>query len=253
MKNLFSILVLSLITITSARSQTVDEILGKYFESIGGIEKVKSVNTLKMIGVLPTPQGEFDFELAQKTPNMIKITVTVMGQTMVPQAYDGNTGWMLNPFTGSNTPEKLPDDQTKALMDEAEFEDPFIDYAKKGHAVTYEGTGEVDGINCFILKLVKNKGIAEKENTSDYYFDGDSYLPLMVKQTPENGQMAGQEVMVYFSDYQDAGDGLIKAYTMDSRIDGQSVQMIKFKTIVVNEEIPDEFFKFPGDSVPAVN
>jgi hypothetical protein len=65
--------------------------------------------------------------------------------------------------------------------------------------------------------------------------------------------MAGQEVMVYFSDYQDAGDGLIKAYTMDSRIDGQSVQMIKFKTIVVNEEIPDEFFKFPGDSVPAVN
>jgi hypothetical protein len=65
--------------------------------------------------------------------------------------------------------------------------------------------------------------------------------------------MAGQEVMIYFSDYQDAGNGLIRAYTIDSRMGGQSVQMIKFKTIVVNEEVPDEFFKFPGDTAPAVD
>jgi hypothetical protein len=58
--------------------------------------------------------------------------------------------------------------------------------------------------------------------------------------------MAGQEMDVYYSDYKDAGNGLIMPYTIDTRIGGQSVQAIKFENIELGGEIADDVFKFTG-------
>jgi outer membrane lipoprotein-sorting protein len=251
MKKIFTILLFSALTMTTSWSQTVDGILSKYFESIGGVEKWKSLKTLKMTGTVPTPQGDFAFEMSRKAPNKYMISLDVMGQKMIPQAYDGETAWMLNPFIGNPAPQKLPEDQAKALKSEADFEDPFIDYVKKGYEVTYEGDADVDGIKCYILKLIKNKGQGADESIMRYYLDNETYLPMMLKQKSDAGQMAGQEVDIYFSDYQDAGDGLIMPFTMDTKVGGQSVQAIKFNTVMVNVEIPDEIFKFPTEATPA--
>jgi len=48
-------LLLSAMTLTMAWSQSVDDILNKYFQSIGGVEKWKTLKTVKMSGTLPTP------------------------------------------------------------------------------------------------------------------------------------------------------------------------------------------------------
>ena len=246
MKKLIVIALFSFLALTMTRSQTVDGIIGKYFENVGGVEKWKALKTMKMTGMFPTPQGEFAFEMSRKAPNKYMVSLDVMGQKLIPQAYDGETAWMLNPFMGDPAPQKLPEDQAKAVKLDADFEDPFIDYAKKGYEVTFEGTGDVDGIKCNILKLVKNKGVAEDEVVMSYYLDGETYLPVMVRQKSNSGQMAGQEMEIYFSDYQDAGDGIIMPYTIDTRVGGQSVQAVKFSSIAINGEISDDVFKFPG-------
>jgi len=252
MKKTITVLLFAIMTMTMACSQTVDGILGKYFESIGGIEKWKALKTLKMIGVLPTPQGEFAFEMSRKTPNKYMFSLVVMEQKMIPQAFDGETAWMLNPFTGDPAPQKLPEDQAKVVRLIADFEEPFIDYAKKGHEVTYEGTEEVDGIKCYIVKLLRNKGKGDEEATLTYYFDCETYLPLMTKQKSNAVQMAGQEVNLYYSDYQDAGDGLFMPFMIDTKVGGKSVQVFKYKSIEINKEIADDVFKFPGVTTPEV-
>lgn len=228
----------------SAWSQTVDGIVSKYFESIGGLDNWKAVKSMKMTGTLPTPQGNFNFEMLRKAPKMFMISVEVMGQKMVPTAYDGVTAWTINPFTGDSNPQKLPEDQLSSALQQAEFEDFFIDYAKKGE-VTYEGTADVDGVKCYILKAVTQKG-TDNEMTMLYHFDSETYIPVMVKQSSKSGQMAGQEVDVYYSDYQDAGNGLLVPYTMDTKIGGQSVQAIKFSKVEINPEISDDVFKYTG-------
>ncbi|MBN1791866.1 MAG: hypothetical protein JW830_15305 [Bacteroidales bacterium] len=247
MKKLFSVLLFSAMTLTATLSQSVDDVLAKYFESIGGVEKWKELKTMKLTGSVPTPQGEFAFEMNRKAPNKMIISLDVMGQKLIPQAFDGETAWTLNPFTGNTAAQKLPDDQIKDLKRDAVFEDPFIDFTGKGHEVTYEGTGDVDGVQCHILKLVQNKGKGEDESTSSYYFDSESYLPVLVKQTMSNEQMGTQEVDVYMSDYQDIGNGLMMSFNMDTRVGGQSVQAIKFTNAVINEDIPDDVFKYPGE------
>lgn len=247
MKKLFAVLVFMVMTLTALLPQTVDEILGKYFESIGGIEKWKEIKTMKLTGQIPTPQGEFTFEMSRKAPNKMIISLDVMGQKLVPQAYDGEVAWTLNPFTGNTAPQKLPEAQARDIIRDAAFEDPFIDFAGKGHEVSFEGTGDVDGVKCYILKLVQNKGKGEEESTSSYFLDSESYLPVLVKQTVTNEQMGTQDVDVYMSDYQDIGNGLMMSFSMDTRIGGESVRAIKFTKAVLNEEISDDVFKFPAE------
>jgi outer membrane lipoprotein-sorting protein len=247
MKKRIALLAFMAMMLTAALPQTVDDILSKYFESIGGVEKWKELKTMKLTGQIPTPQGEFTFEMDRKAPNKMIISLDVMGQKLVPQAYDGEVAWMLNPFTGNTAPQKLPEGQTRDLIRDAVFEDPFIDFAGKGHEVTFEGTGDAEGVQCYILKMIQNKGKGDDESTSSYYFDCESYLPVLVKQTMTNEQMGTQEVEVYMSDYQDIGNGLMMAFNIDTRIGGQSVQAVKFTKAVLNEEIPDDVFKFPGE------
>ena len=246
MKKLLTFLFLSLLTV-SVKSQTAEGIVEKYLESIGGANKWKLLKTAKLTGTVPTPQGDFTFEMFRKAPNKFIISLDVMGQKFVPQAYDGEVAWTLNPFMGDPTPQKLPEDQMKSVKQEADFEDPFIDFAKKGNEVVFEGTTDVDGVNCYQVKLTKNKGNAEEELVMNYFFDSETYLPILVKQTPSAGQMAGQEMNVYYSDYQDAGDGLLMPYTIDTKVGGQSVQAVKFTKIELNGEIADEVFKYPGE------
>ncbi len=245
MKKLFTVLLFSMMA-TFAWSQTVDEILGKYFESVGGMQKMKDIKTLRMKGKMVTPQGDVVMEMCRKAPNKMSQTIDVMGQKII-QAYDGQTAWMLNPFAGDAKPQKLPAEQAGSMLEQANMEDPFIDYAKKGYEVTYEGTGDVDGVKCYIVKLVKNKGKGDAETTSSYYLDGDTYLPLMVKQKMNAGAMGMVEVDAIMSDYRDAGDGIMMPFSMEQKMGGQTGQSIKFDTIEINQEIADDIFTYKGE------
>jgi outer membrane lipoprotein-sorting protein len=243
MKKPLMIIVLLLAAVQIFQAQTADDILKKYFESVGGVDKWKNMKSLKMTGNLVMPQGEFPFTLYRKAPDKFKIVLNIMGQEIVPQAYDGETGWMINPFAGGSGPQKIPDEQIKAVKDESEFEDPFINYQAKGFEVSFEGTGDVAGVHCNILKLVKHKGVAGEEMSSTYYFDTDNALQIMVKQ--KSSQSMEQEIEIYLSDYQEAGEGLLMPFVIDTQMQGQSVQKLNFTAIKVNEEIADELFKMP--------
>jgi len=196
-------------------------------------------------------QGEFPFTLYRKTPNKFKIVLNIMGQEIIPQAFDGDTGWMNNPFGGGAGPQKIEDDQAKAIRDESEFEDPFINYQSKGFEASYEGTGDAGGIQCHIIKLIKHKGVEGEEMASFYYFDTEHYLQIMIKQP--SAQAMGQEIEIHLSDYQETGNGLLMPFVMDTQYQGQSVQKLNFTTITVNEEMSDDLFAFPGEKKTEVN
>jgi outer membrane lipoprotein-sorting protein len=246
-KKLFTMLLLSAMTLTMAWSQSVDDILNKYFQSIGGVDKWKALKSVKMTGTMPTPQGDFAFELCRKAPNKYLISLDIMGKKMIPQAFDGEIGWTLNPFMGSDAPQKLPAEQVSGLKDEAEFEDPFINYKSKGYQIVLEADGDVDGVKCFVLHMTRSASEGNTAIDRKYYLDKETYLQLMTSEKGEDGgQMAGQEVNTYFSDYQDVGDGIMIPFTMETRFGGQSMK-IKFTAVKVNEDISDDVFKYTGN------
>lgn len=63
-------------------AQTVDEILVKYYDALGGLDKLKSVNTIIQEGVFATPMGnaELQVSIKKKRPNKWISEMSFQGQ-----------------------------------------------------------------------------------------------------------------------------------------------------------------------------
>lgn len=228
-----------------SQAQTADEILANYFENTGGIDKWKAMKNMKAIGNTPTPNGDVNFTMFAKAPNKLKVEVDLGGSKMVPQAYDGETAWMLNPMAG-NQAQKLPEDQAKMIAEDASFEDDFINYKEKGHEVALEGTEEIDGVETFKIKLTKNANNDKMEKVEYHFFDKENYVPIMTRMTVTEGQAAGTTIETYLSDYQETDYGLIMPYYIEQKFNGQTGQKLTINEYLINSEIDDSMFQFPG-------
>lgn len=240
LKSLF--IVLAVLSFVGAQAQTADEVLAKYFANTGGLDKWKSLTSRTMTGKAFFGQ-EFPMTVYEKAPNKQKTVVNVQGTELMINVYDGTDAWMLNPLQGGKDPVKLDDEQAKDVKDE-EFEDEFIDYKKKGHEVTLEGTEEIDGVKCFKLKLVKNKNNPKEDITELHYFDSENFVPIMQASYVRSGPQKGTEVKSYLSDYQDVS-GLMFPFSIEQKINGQSLSKITIEKITLNDITDDTIFAFP--------
>ncbi len=230
------------IGITAVQAQTADEIIAKYFENTGGIEKMKALKTMKASGKMTMQGMDLDFNMTSKVPNKQLVKIMVQGQEII-QAYDGTDAWMLNPFMGGKDPVKIPAEEAKE-MTEQEIEDEFIDYKKKGHQVTLLGKEEVDGTACFKIELIKNKNNDKEDVTEIHYFDAENFVPIMTTAFARSGPVKGQEAKTYLSDYQEV-DGLMMPFSMETKVNGQTIQKMTLQKITINESVEDTLFTFP--------
>ncbi len=241
LKSLLILMVLA--CLASAQAQTADEILAKYFANIGGLDKLKSLQSFTQTGKASQMGQEFPLIVYAKAPNKIKVVLNIQGTELIAEAYDGTTAWMLNPFGGGIDPVKMDDEMAKEVKDK-EFQDDFIDYKKKGHEVTLEGTEEVDGVKCYKIKLVRNKNNAKDDVTEFHYFDSENFVPICQVSFVPNGPQKGTEIRSYKSDYQDV-NGLMFPFLMEQKVNGQIVAKMTIEKITINNIADDSVFAFP--------
>ena len=178
----------------------------------------------------------------EKAPVKQKMVMQVQGVEFI-QAYDGVDAWMLNPFQGGKDPVKLSEEESKEVKDQ-KFEDEFIDYQKKGHEVTLQGTEEIDGVKCHKIQLIKNKNNDQEDVTEFYYFDAENFVPILRKSYVRSGANKGTEVNTYLSDYQEV-KGLMFPFFLEAKINGQTVQKITIESVSLDEAMDDSIFAFP--------
>ncbi len=152
-------------------SQTADELIAKNIEARGGIEKMKAIKTLRMTGKFEGGGG-FTASVGQENerPNLIRQTFALQGMTAV-QAYDGTTGWQIQPFQGKKDPELLGEDDLRDLLLDAEFDGPLVDYKEKGSTVEFLGHDVVDGDDALRLKVTLKNGDIIYD-----YLDPDTFI-----------------------------------------------------------------------------
>ena len=125
-----------------AFAMTADELIEKNFEAQGGLDKLKSIQTIKATGKFLTYGMEFPFTSTQMRPNKMRIDADINGQAMV-QAFDGADAWSINPMTGSKEPQDMSPLEAKGFKLQADMDGLLIDYEKKGYTVEYIGADEV--------------------------------------------------------------------------------------------------------------
>jgi len=154
-------------------SQTADELIAKNIQARGGMEKMKAIKNFRMTGRFEGGGG-FTASVGQESarPNLIRQTFTLQGMTAI-QAYDGATGWQIQPFGGKKDPELMGEDDMRDLLLAADFDGPLVDYKEKGSTVEYLGHDVVDGDDALRLKVTLKNGDIIYD-----YLDPDTFIEI---------------------------------------------------------------------------
>ena len=156
-----------------AYGQNAEELVNKNIQAKGGIEKIKAIKSIRLTGKL-NGGGGFTAATLQENerPNLVRETFSLQGMTAVT-AYDGTTGWQIQPFGGHKDPEFMGEDDLKDLLLDADFDGPLVDFKEKGNTVEFLGHDVVDGDDALRLKVTLKDG-----DIVYYYLDPDTFLEI---------------------------------------------------------------------------
>ncbi len=216
---------------------TADEIIEAYLENIGGKDNWKALTSMRMEAKMAQMGMEFPGVIMQMPPNKQRMEINIQGQQMV-QAYDGETAWWINPFMGATDAQPMPAEMASEFTKE-QFEDDFIDYAEKGHTIELLGQTEVDGVMTYELKLTKKDGTEEF-----HYFEPEYMVPIMQKTIVSEGQMKGQAVETFMSDYEEH-EGLMIPMYIESKVGGATQFSLTVTKIELNPDLDEALFVYP--------
>lgn len=230
-----------------SNAQSVDEILGNYFENTGGLQNWKAVKAVKFEGNVNVQGMQIPIEMIQTAEGKSMIKANFQGQDFYQNVFDGETLWGTNQMTMQA--EKSDTEATKNYKNEMnDFPDPFINYKEKGYAVELIGKETMEGTEVFKVKLVKEPMMVdgkEEQDISFYYFDAENYVPIVIEREIKGGPGAGMVGQSKLSDYQEV-DGLYFPHSMTEGVKDQpGAQAISLTKITLNPELDSAMFAFP--------
>ena len=108
----------------------------------------------------------------------------------------------------------------------------LIDYAAKGHTVEYLGKDDVEGTDCFKLKINLKSGKSET-----YFFDAKSYLLIRsIAKQKANGQEV--EITTNFSNYEKLPEGIMVAKSI-----ALPFGELNITKVTINATVDESIFK----------
>jgi outer membrane lipoprotein-sorting protein len=220
---------------------TLDQIVQKHIEAMGGAAKLKAIHTVKTSGTASLMGGQMEAPVTvlMKRPSSMRVEMSMQGQSFV-QAFDGATQWSINPFMGSPDPTKASDEDSATAREDSEdfIEGALFDYKGKGYTAELVGKEDLEGSPAYKVKITKKSG-----NVSYEFLDAKTFLA--VKSIGKRKQ-AGQEMEVesMTGNYK-AVSGVMMPFSIQQKAGGQSVFSIAVEKHEVNVPLDDAQFHMP--------
>ncbi|MEO6328007.1 MAG: pitrilysin family protein, partial [Ginsengibacter sp.] len=93
----------------SALGVTAKDIIAKYITAIGGADELKKINSLVTTGTMNIQGMNLNYSEKKMAPNMSAVEMSMNGQTVMRQAFNGSTGYQMQ--MGNKQP--MDDDELK--------------------------------------------------------------------------------------------------------------------------------------------
>ena len=223
-----------------ASAQTADEIVDKFIKTVGGMEKIQAVKSLRRVGKLSGGGGfEAQYVEENKRPNLVRQEFIIQGMTGV-YAYDGKSGWKIEPWNGKKDAEAVGEEDLKTLIEDSDIDGPLVNYRAKGVKVEYVGMDEVEGTDAHKLKVTLANG-----DVRFYFMDTDYFVPIKIE-TKRMIRGAEREYETILGDYKEVG-GWYLPFSMESGVKGSPFrQKINYEKIEANVALDDARFSRPA-------
>jgi hypothetical protein len=226
----------TLLLLSFANAQTVDDIIAKHIDAIGGKDKFSQITSIYIENKTEVMGNESDSKTTILNGKGYKNELNFNGQQIV-QVITDKGGWSINPFAGGTTAEPLPADQFKQSEDQI-YVDPLFNYAMHGAKVELEGQEKVDSVNAYKIKYTNNDSA---ETT--FYIDPTTWYIIKAM---KKGDVQGQETTftITFSDFRKTDFGIFIAY--NTNIDmGQFALQINSTKVEINKDVDPAIFDMP--------
>lgn len=220
-------------------AQTAEGIVARYVKTIGGMEKIQAVKTLRRTGKF-SGGGGFEATVVEdnKRSNMVRQEFSLQGMTAI-NAYDGKTGWKIEPWQGKKDPEPLGEEEMKQILEDSDLDGPLINYQQKGNKVEFAGMDSIEGTDVFKLKVTLKSG-----DVRFYYLDTDYYVPIKIE-TRRIIRGAEREYETTLGDYKEVA-GWYLPYSVETNVKGsQDKQKVTYEKIEANVPLDDSLFAMP--------
>ena len=236
MKKTLSIISLIVVFLTGISAQDLNSVLASHFTTIGQ-DKLSSVKSMKSTGKTIAQGMELDFEIYTQRPEKFRLEVDIQGSKMI-QAYDGEKGWFVAPWTGSLDPIEISGVQLKSMKLQADMDGMLYNYEKKELATELMGKEDLEGTEVYKIKQTDKEG--------DVYFhfiDAENYVLLKTSSKVKMGE-SEIESETFYSNYKEF-EGMMMAHSFESKTNGQTMSQINIETVELNPEIDEAIFTMP--------
>lgn len=223
----------------AVQAQTVDDIINKHIEAIGGKEKISGLKSMVV-------ESEMDI-MGTAAPT---VTTTVYGKAQLSEInYNGQKivncftadkgGWSMNPLMGQASAEPMPDDQVKASRPQLEPGGSLYNYAANGFKAELAGQEDINGKKAYKVVLTSKEGASFV-----HYIDPTSYY---IVRTVAKISVGGNPVEqgINFSDYKKTDFGVALPYTYSIELPNGMTLSVNVKKVEVNKEIDPKIFDKP--------
>ena len=223
----------------TAQNLTLDQVLAKHYEAIGGLDNWKQVQSFRATGRMALMPGtEAPFVMTAKRPLKVRIEFTFQGMTGI-QAFDGTTAWMVMPFMGKTEPEPMPPEMSKDVIEQGDIDGPLVGYREDGHQVELVGVADMEGTKAYQIKVTLKSG-----DVQHHYLDAEHFVTIKIEgsRTMQGTTVDFEQIL---SDYKEVG-GLMMPYSIEARPKGApSGQVITIDTVELNVAVDDTIFAMP--------
>jgi len=216
-----------------ASAQTVDEIVARYTEAKGGLDRLRSVDAVRQTGTVRILGVDGTAVVYIKRPNLLRQEVQLGGQTLV-SAFDGLTPWVQDPLSGPAAAVEATGDQAAAIRAQADFDGPLVDWRAKGYALALVGVERVGPRAVHHLRLV-----GPDQAVQHWYLDAATGLETRLVREVDGGTVEYE-----LSDHRPVG-GIVVPFAVRVLRNGVLQSELTVRDVEVDVAIDDALFARP--------
>jgi hypothetical protein len=216
---------------------SVDDIVAKHLEAMGGLERLKDIQTMKKVAKVTMQGREATTTMYFKRPNLSYQEVIIDGKKVI-NAFDGTTPWIINPLAGFTKPVTVSGAQAASIREDSAFDGPLVEYKFRGTLIDYVAKEPLGEAEVHHLRVT-----SASRQVRHLYLDATTYLE--VKLAAEVDRTKLEQLS---SDYRDV-DGVKVAHHLKTVVNGAVQGEMRLESVQFNLPIENALFRMPkGES-----
>jgi outer membrane lipoprotein-sorting protein len=214
---------------------TADAVVKKHIAALGG-EKLLRAGKNFTFTVSGEKMGKkFTKTVTQARPNKMRVDITG-DDGNASKGFDGKVAWMKK---GADAAIAMNAEETASFASHAEFDEPLLDFAKKGMKVKLVGKSEVKGVAAYDLEVTTKSGDVEH-----HFLDANSYLLLKRTFTGKDKDGKAAPMSVRFGDYKKVQGRMVNHSVEWDADDGKSYKST-VSNVAYDQRIDAKLFSMP--------